>query len=98
MVLGIFWEYTKLVYINMFIHINIFMRTTLDLSDELLTEIKIMAALERTTLKDLISELLRSGIRAKQSPSRPASLSPAYRSNFRVGRDWLSSIRRRVDS
>jgi hypothetical protein len=98
MVLGIFWEYTKLVYINMFIHINIFMRTTLDLSDELLTEIKIMAALERTTLKDLISELLRSGIRAKQSPSRPTSLSPAYRSNFRVGRDWLSSIRRRVGS
>jgi len=56
------------------------MRTTLDLPDELATEIKILAAQERTTLKELIGDLLRGGLRARQAIARPAGLPPLHRS------------------
>jgi plasmid stability protein len=70
------------------------MRTTLDLPDELATEIKIMAAQERLTLKELIRELLRNGLKARQMPSRPTTLPPAFRSPVRLNRSWLSGARR----
>jgi len=45
------------------------MKTTLDLPDELMREVKIRAVNERKKLKDIIAELLRKGIAASQ-PSR----------------------------
>ena len=73
---------------------NINMRTTLDLPDELVTEIKILAAQERSSLKDLIAELLRNGLKARAVPTRQGPLPPIYRSRASIGRDLISEIRR----
>ena len=70
------------------------MRTTLDLPDELVTEIKILAAQERSSLKDLIAELLRNGLKARAVPTRQSPLPPIYRSRALIGRDLISEIRR----
>ena len=48
------------------------MKTTLEVPDELMREIKIRAVHERKKLKDAITELLRKGIAA--SKSRPAKV------------------------
>ena len=48
------------------------MKTTLDLPDELMHEVKIRAVHERKKLKDTIAELLRKGIAA--SKTRPAKV------------------------
>ena len=45
------------------------MKTTLELPDELMREVKIRAVHERKKLKDIIAELLRKGIAASR-PSR----------------------------
>lgn len=45
------------------------MKTTLELPDELMREVKIRAVHEHKKLKDIIAELLRKGIAA----SRPSS-------------------------
>ena len=68
------------------------MRTTLDLADELLTEIKILAAQERRTLKEVISELLRSGIRARQQPLRPAGLPDPYPLRVGLSRGMIQQL------
>jgi hypothetical protein len=68
------------------------MRTTLDLQDELLTEIKILAAQERLTLKELITELLRAGIKSRQLPVRKTVLPPAYQLGVRMDRDMLQQL------
>lgn len=70
------------------------MRTTLDLPDELATEIKILAAQERTTLKELIGELLRGGLRARQTAPRMASLPPVHASPFLLNSSLISKIRK----
>jgi len=70
------------------------MRTTLDLPDDLATEIKILAAQERRTLKELIGELLRGGIRARQGVVRATPLPPVHQSRRRISDAWLSGIRR----
>jgi hypothetical protein len=70
------------------------MRTTLDLPDELVTEIKILAAQERTTLKELIGDLLRGGLRARQVIARPTGLPPLHRSSVRINPAWVSEVRR----
>jgi len=44
------------------------MRTTIDLPDELFREAKTRAVQQGTTLKSLVTELIRSGLRA-QSPA-----------------------------
>jgi hypothetical protein len=73
------------------------MRTTLDLPDELVTEIKILAAQERTTLKEIMSDLLKSGLRARSIQSRPASLPRSYRpTNVPITSSWISQIRQEV--
>jgi hypothetical protein len=76
----------------MLLCLNIFMRTTLDLQDELLTEIKILAAQERVTLKELIAELLRSGIRSRQQPVRQSVLPPPYPLGVRMDRGMLQQL------
>jgi plasmid stability protein len=48
------------------------MKTTLELPDELMREIKIRAVHERKKLKDAITELLRKGIAA--SKTRPPKI------------------------
>ena len=48
------------------------MKTTLDLPDELMREVKIRAIHERKKLKDTIADLLRKGIAASQT--RPAKV------------------------
>ncbi len=70
------------------------MRTTLDLPDELVTEIKILAAQERSSLKDLIGELLRNGLKARGVPTRQNPLPPIYRSRASIERDWITEIRK----
>ena len=70
------------------------MRTTLDLPDELATEIKILAAQERITLKELISELLRGGLRSRQNSPRVTALPPVHASPIRLNSSWISKIRR----
>lgn len=49
------------------------MKTTLDLPDELMRDIKVRAARENRKLKDTIAELLRRGL------SRKAAAAPAAR-------------------
>jgi hypothetical protein len=44
------------------------MKTTLELPDDLMREIKVRAALEDRKLKDLIAELLRRGLTAAEAP------------------------------
>lgn len=70
------------------------MRTTLDLPDELATEIKILAAQERTTLKELIGELLRGGLRTRQAVPRVTTIPPAYSSTLRLNSSLISKIRK----
>ncbi len=48
------------------------MKTTLDLPDELMREVKIRAVYEHKKLKDTIAELLRKGIAAGKT--RPAKI------------------------
>lgn len=48
------------------------MKTTLELPDELMREVKIRAVHEHKKLKDIITELLRKGIAA--SKTRPAKI------------------------
>ncbi len=48
------------------------MKTTLDLPDELMREVKIRAVYEHKKLKDTIAELLRKGIAAGKA--RPAKI------------------------
>jgi plasmid stability protein len=45
------------------------MKTTLDLPDELMREIKVRAAREDRKLKDLVAELLREGLTSTSKPS-----------------------------
>jgi plasmid stability protein len=44
------------------------MKTTLDLPDDLIREVKIRAVHEHKKLKDTIAELIRKGIAASKSP------------------------------
>jgi hypothetical protein len=45
------------------------MRTTLDLPDELFLEAKTLAVQKRTTLKNLITQFIRSGLSTQTLPS-----------------------------
>ena len=69
------------------------MRTTLELPDELLTEVKILSAQERVTLKELIADLLRAGIKARQVPFKPAVLGAPYRTRFSLQREGMEKLR-----
>jgi hypothetical protein len=44
------------------------MKTTLDLPDDLMREIKVRAARDDRRLKDLIAELLRRGLAERETP------------------------------
>src|SRR2546421_8499748 len=53
----VFWEYGE-------------MKTTLDLPDDLMREVKIRAVHEHKKLKDAIAEFIRKGIAASKAPPR----------------------------
>ncbi len=44
------------------------MKTTVELPDELLTELKIIAARERRKLRDVMTEVVSVGLRCRQRP------------------------------
>lgn len=52
------------------------MRTTLDLPDPLLRRLKSRAALEGTTLKELVHQLVERGLESSGLPARTTSRSP----------------------
>jgi hypothetical protein len=45
-------------------------KTTIELPDELLTEVKVEAARRHKKLKELVPELVRAGLRAIRTPAR----------------------------
>jgi hypothetical protein len=76
-------------------HKSINMRTTLDIADDLGTEIKILAVQENRTLKELISELLRAGLRARlQVQARTTALPVPYRPRESLDSETLLGILR----
>ena len=54
------------------------MKVTLNLNDKLLTEAKVLAAQQRTSLTRLIEEGMQLRLRARQAPAKPVRL-PVYR-------------------
>jgi plasmid stability protein len=44
-------------------------KTTIELPDDLLTEVKVEAARRHKKLKELVPELVRAGLRAKRTPA-----------------------------
>ncbi len=61
------------------------MRTTLDLPDHLLTEIKIRAAKEHRKIKDVIAEALEKGLLQKSEPSsknKALKIKPLFNAPF----------------
>jgi plasmid stability protein len=65
------------------------MKTTLDLPDELLREVKLRAVIQRRTVKDLVAEFLRQGL-GMATPVQ--SLPPAAGSLVQIGVDGLPVI------
>ena len=52
------------------------MKTTLDLPEPLITEVKIRAAKEKRRMKDIIAEALERGLRHTTLPQKPSSNRP----------------------
>lgn len=71
------------------------MKTTLDLPDELIREVKLRAVVQRRTLKDLVADLLRQGL-GMAAPS-PAKRPPAG-SKVKIDSSGLPVIRCRADA
>lgn len=62
------------------------MRTTLDLPEELFRSLKARAAMDGTTLKDLVERLVRAGLAASErggAPRSPSRLPPPVRGGRR---------------
>lgn len=66
------------------------MKTTLDLPDELIREVKLRAVVQRRTVKDLVTEFLRQGL--GMAPSAPPKPPPAG-SMVEIGPKGLPVIR-----
>ncbi len=66
------------------------MKTTLDLPDELIREVKLRAVVQRRTVKDLVTEFLRQGL--GMAPSAPPKPPPAD-SMVEIGPKGLPVIR-----
>ena len=62
------------------------MRTTLDLPDTLLRQLKAKAALEGTTLKALMRVMVERGLRAPAEQAPAPSSTPAGLPSIRLGR------------
>ncbi len=66
------------------------MKTTFDLPDELIREVKLRAVVQRRTVKDLVAEFLRQGL--GMAPSAPPKPPPAG-SMVEIGPKGLPVIR-----
>ncbi len=62
------------------------MRTTLDLPDPLLRQLKARAALDGTTLKALLRGMVEQGLRAPEQAAPAHSANPATLPSIRLGR------------
>lgn len=62
------------------------MRTTIDLPDALLRQLKAKAALEGTTLKALLHNMVEHSLRNRASGSPASAPSPAALPSIRLGR------------
>ena len=58
------------------------MKTTIDLPDDLVTDIKVEAARQHRKLKDLVPELLRAGLRADRASAGSGSMD---------GQSWIDA-------
>ena len=66
------------------------MKTTLDLPDELIREVKLRAVIQGRTLRDVVADFLRQGLgMAAPQPAKPLSAS----SMVTVGQSGLPTIR-----
>ncbi len=63
------------------------MKTTIDLPDELMIEVKVLAARERRKLGELVTELVRTGIEHRQK--QPLSDEAQRRAAEQWLEDWL---------
>ena len=63
------------------------MKTTIDLPDELMIEVKVLAARERRKLGELVTELVRTGIEYRQK--QPHSDETQRRAAEQWLEDWL---------
>ena len=72
-----------------------FMKTTLDLPDELVREMKLRAVMQGRTLRDLAADFIRQGLglTATRPPQAPPADSPVH-----VGSNGLPVIRCRADA
>lgn len=71
------------------------MKTTLDLPDELIREVKLRAVIQGRTLRDLVADLLRQGLgMAAPRPAEP----PPPGSMVDIGPSGLPVIRCRADA
>lgn len=71
------------------------MKTTLDLPDELIREVKLRAVVQKRTLKDLVADLLRQGL--GMAPPSPAEKPPAD-SMVKIDASGLPVIQCRADA
>ena len=71
------------------------MKTTLDLPDELIREVKLRAVVQRRTVKDLVAEFLRQGL-GMAPPARPATL--AAGSMVQIGSSGMPVIKCRANA
>lgn len=53
------------------------MKTTVELPDQLMTEVKVLAARERRKLGELMADLVRAGLEAHAGPAGQAGQSPS---------------------
>jgi plasmid stability protein len=66
------------------------MKTTLDLPDELIREVKLRAVVQRRTVKDLVAEFLRQGLGMAPATSRQP---PPAGSMVEIGPEGLPVIK-----
>jgi plasmid stability protein len=66
------------------------MKTTMDLPDELVREVKLRAVVQRRAVKDLVADLLREGL-GMESPGRRRKRSP--KSKVVIGPNGLPVVR-----
>lgn len=71
------------------------MKTTLDLPDELIREVKLRAVIQRRTVKDLVAEFLRQGL-GMVPPAQSAKPSPDSR--VQIGANGLPVIQCRANA
>jgi hypothetical protein len=71
------------------------MKTTLDLPEDLIREVKLRAVMQRRTVKDLVAECLRQGLDA--TPPAPAA-KPSPNAKVKVNASGLPVIQCRANA